>query len=143
MQDTLTKHQEKKAKKVFFSVAKTTGLGIGLIILAYIAPFISESINGEALRRVFFKYAVIIMIYAVIMVGTYMFFRKQIFPLHIAMQWVILPTVAIMFLMDGYNAIVNRGDSAKAYLEKARLEAATVADKEVNKWGLKEMVVDE
>lgn len=141
--EQLNEHQEKKAKKVFFSVAKTTGLGAGLFILALIAPMISESINGEALRGVFMKYAAIIMVYAVIMVGFYLFMRKHILPLHIAMQWIILPTVAVMFLMDGYTAIVsNKGadtETPDAAIEKAYVPQTA----EDNKWGLKELVVDE
>lgn len=141
--EQLTESQEKKAKKVFFSVAKTTGLGVGLFILALIAPMISESVNGEALRQVFIKYGAIIMIYAVIMVSVYLFMRKQIMPLHMAMQWVILPSVAVMFLMDGYQAIVSNKSAEMDQKTKAIEKAYVPQNAKDNKWGLKELVVDE
>lgn len=141
--NSLSEHQEKKAKKAFFSVAKTTGLGAGLLLLALIAPMISESMNGEALRQVFIKYAAIIMVYSVIMVGVYLFMRKHILSLHIAMQWIVLPSIAVMFLMDSYTAIVSNKGQESGKPDAAIQKAYVPQSAEDNKWGLKELVVGE
>lgn len=139
----LDNDQEKKARKIFYGVAKYAGLSGGLLILALVTPLISDSPNGAALREIFVIYSIYMAVFVAVMIGIYFFMRKQIFGMNIFMQWVILPTVGLMFVVDGYKAITSAPamplETTTQQVEKAYVPESA----EENKWGIGEMVIDE
>ncbi len=99
--------REKKAAKVFRKTALLGGVGMGLFLLSLIAPLIYKSdITGD-MQGLFVKYGVYLMAYVGIMVLTFVFVRGKIFLVNGVMQYVVLPTVAILFAMDAYNIITG------------------------------------
>lgn len=103
----LTAEQNKKAKRVFFKAAGITGIGFGLFILSIIGPFIYNGEETAAMQAMFFKYGVMVMIYTVTMVGVFVFMRKLMVPTNIFMQWVYLPSLAIMFGLEAFEIITK------------------------------------
>jgi hypothetical protein len=103
----LTAEQDKKAKKAFFKAAGITGIGFGLFLLSIIGPFIYSGEETLAMQAMFFKYGVMVMLYTASMVGVFMFMRKWMVPTNIFMQWVYLPTLAIMFAMEAYEILIK------------------------------------
>ena len=103
----LTAEQDKKAKKVFFKAAGITGIGFGLFLLSIIGPFIYSGEEIAALQAMFFKYGVMTMIYTATMIGVFLFMRKWMVPTNIFMQWVYLPTLALMFAMEAFEILTK------------------------------------
>lgn len=100
-------NKEKKALKIFFSSGRYAGVAVGLLLLSLLSPVLGNGGLGDALAGVFSQYAFYMFGYIAIMVVTYLFVRKYIFFMNGVMQWLVLPTIAILFVMDGYEAIMN------------------------------------
>ncbi|MAZ76129.1 MAG: hypothetical protein CMH31_02380 [Micavibrio sp.] len=101
--EMLDEKQEKQAKKIFYRTANIGGIGVGMFILSLIAPLINNvGITGD-FQALFVKYGLICIGYVVLMIVFFVFMRKQIMALNIFMQWIVLPTIAILFAMDAYG----------------------------------------
>ena len=97
--------REKKAVKIFKNTALMAGIGVGLFVLSLIAPMIYQGEGTNEMQVMFRKYGAYIVAYVAAMVLTFMFMRKHIFVVNGIMQYVVLPTVAILFALDAYNII--------------------------------------
>lgn len=99
--------KEKKTNRIFAYAAKMSGIGVGLFLLAFIGPLISDAESGTGLQDLFMKYGLIMMGYTAIMIVTFLFIRKYIFFMHSLMQWLILPGVAVMFVFEAYEILTG------------------------------------
>lgn len=97
----------KKAVKLFFKAAGVTGIGIGLFLLALIAPLINNSPATFDMQALFMKYGLLLMLYTGAVVFTFIAMRKMMVPMHLFMQWVYLPTLAIMFGLEAYEILTK------------------------------------
>ena len=118
----MEEEQEKIAFKIFFSSGHFTGIAVGLVLLALLAPVLGRGGLGDALAEVFMRYGVYLFAYVALMMAVYVFMRKQIFDVNVFMRWIVLSTLAVLFCLDGYNAIMNP-QSLDEMRDSARLEA--------------------
>ena len=118
----MEEEQEKKALKIFFSSGHFTGIAVGLVLLVLLAPVLGRGGLGDALAEVFMRYGVYLFAYVALMMAVYVFMRKQIFDVNVFMRWIVLSTLAVLFCLDGYNAIMNP-QSLDEMRDSARLEA--------------------
>ncbi len=99
------KIKEKKATRIFYSVAIMSGVAIGMFALSMIFPFIYESSATNAMQALFTKYGVLLIIYCLVMIVIFMYMRKHVLWMHTLMQFAYLPTVALMFGMEAYEIL--------------------------------------
>ncbi|HPD83209.1 MAG: hypothetical protein R3D88_00800 [Alphaproteobacteria bacterium] len=99
--------KEKKAAKIFKNTALMGGIGFGLFVLSFIAPLIYRASTTGDMQDIFIKYGLYMMAYVGVMLVTFIFMRGYIFFINGLMQYLVLPTVAILFAMDIYNVIAG------------------------------------
>lgn len=96
--DRAEKNQEKKIKRLLQKSAWAIGAGVGLFLLkVVVVPFLGDN---EAAERALVIFSSCLVAYGGILILAFVFWRKMLFKINLALSWVIMPAVFIKLLMD-------------------------------------------
>jgi len=98
---------EKRIKKIISKGAQMAALAVGLILLSFMLPALNETETTKAMQSIFMKTGLWLFLYAVVVFLAFGLMRQNILLINAVMQFIFLPSVGIIFVIEMYHIFTD------------------------------------